>query len=169
MGLMERVRLVPEEEKEVVLDTLVRQTQGFTPADIAWVVRDAVASAYNRSSGSSSSSSSSSSTSPAATTAISLSDLIEAVQRLKPSTLALGPSIAHATTRTTPQPTQFTDLSGVNDAISLLTTAVLVPLKECGAYVATGVKLPTPSGVLLYGPPGTGKTKMVQALASGEE
>jgi ATP-dependent 26S proteasome regulatory subunit len=62
---------------------------------------------------------------------------------------------------------RLTDLAGIDEAVSLITTAVLLPLKERGSMVAAGVPLPAPSGVLLYGPPGTGKTKLIQALAAG--
>jgi len=171
--LLRHIPLVSEREEEeeedkgsgYVLDAIVRQTQGFTPADMAKVVRDAVGVAYTRGGGGGGG------TSPQAIAAsVHLSDLMEAIHKLKPSTLALGPSTTSTTTttRSSASPTQFTDLSGVEDAIHLLTTAVLLPLKDRGVCITPGgVTIPPPSGILLYGPPGTGKTKMVQALATG--
>ena len=58
----------------------------------------------------------------------------------------------------------YSDIGGLDDAISKLREAVELPLKAPHIFEHLGI-LPH-RGVLLYGPPGTGKTLLAKALAN---
>lgn len=153
--LLEKQQQQQQLHESTSLEAVARQTQGFTPADLSWVVREAMAARQQGG------------------TCLTLQDLQDAVQRLRPHTLAIGPH-ATSSSRSTGEAeggvaVTFSDLSGVDEAIRLLTTAILLPLKqhEAAGGGMPGVPVPVPSGVVLHGPPGTGKTKLMQALATG--
>lgn len=62
----------------------------------------------------------------------------------------------------TPNVTGFLEVAGLNEIKKILSTIILLPIKQPQLYINTKIC----NSILLYGPPGTGKTKLVHALAA---
>jgi len=58
----------------------------------------------------------------------------------------------------------FVDVGGLDEQITELIEAVVLPMKEKERFDAVGIK--PPKGVIMYGPPGTGKTLLARACAA---
>lgn len=147
-GLLGRLPLAggaeDEEGASSLTEELTRRTRGFTGADLARLCSEALAHA--------------------ATTTAPQSDQV-----------TVGPAAWEAALESArpagipwsaPGDARLSDLAGVDEALGMVTQAVLLPLSRPQALAAMGVPKAS-MGVLLHGPPGTGKSLLGRALAAG--
>ena len=147
-GLLGRLSLVvgSQEEKDgaALLDELTRRTRGFTGADLARLCSEALAAAASAGGIANENA------------AIAPAHWEAALESARPVGIPWDAPVEAA----------LSDLAGVEEAVRVVTQAVLLPLSRPQALKAMGIPRAS-TGVLLHGPPGTGKSLLGRALAAG--
>ncbi|MFC4337149.1 AAA family ATPase [Salininema proteolyticum] len=128
--------------EDVDLAAVSAKAQGYVPADLAAVVREAGVRAALRAK-------------DGGATALQTEDLETALGTVGPSALADDRVDLGGLT--------LADVGGMEDLKQSLTETVLWPLTYPDSFTRLGIE--PPRGMLLYGPPGCGKTFIVRAVA----
>lgn len=147
-GLLRRLPLAGGEAEEEgaasLTEELARRTRGFTGADLARLCSEALARATTT-------------TAPQSDQATVGPPAWEAaLESARPAGIPWS----------APGDARLSDLAGVDEAVAMVTQAVLLPLSRPQVLAAMGIPKAS-MGVLLHGPPGTGKSLLGRALAAG--
>lgn len=151
-------RGMPLDEK-VDLGELARTTYGFVGADLAALAREAAIEAVRRIMPKLNLEETAIPPEVLDDMRVTRDDFLNALKRVQPSAMrevmVQAPNV------------RWSDLGGLDKAISKLKDGVELPLKEPEAFRRLGIR--PAKGFLLYGPPGTGKTLLAKAVARESE
>ena len=146
-------------DENVDLGELARTTYGFVGADLAALAREAAIEAVRRIMPKINLEENAIPPEVLDDMRVTRDDFLNALKRVQPSAMrevmVQAPNV------------RWSDLGGLDKAISKLKDGVELPLKEPEAFRRLGIR--PAKGFLLYGPPGTGKTLLAKAVARESE
>ncbi|KAF9155312.1 hypothetical protein BG015_010336 [Linnemannia schmuckeri] len=136
---------IDSSKREDILLKVAKVTHGFVPTDLqALCVECALALISQMAAGQ-----------PTVTPVVDISYFDRALKTIRPS--GMGEFLSKIPTVT------FSDLYGIQDAITDLKVSIIEPFHNPGKYIDLGIS--PPRGVIVHGPPGVGKTMLCCALA----